>query len=1173
MKSTFARRISILLVLAMVLAMLPLGAMAATPTTLYLKPGPWNTANAWFSAYFYAGETNTHAAMADTDGDGVYEVTVPEGDWTNVIFLRNDPADQVADWTSVWNQTADLDMPTDSNNMYTVTGWNAGDGAWSEYVYVEPAFYVCGTMNSWTLSYADHKMVKGDDGVYSLTLTLAAGNYEFKVNDGTWNSSWGKDGGSNNIEFVLTEESNVTITFDVATKVPTVTSSALGEVETFDYYLRGSMNEWSVSSANGMTKNDDGTYSITIDMVAGTYEYKADSGDWTDCYPVVGEPNATVTVATDCAVTFTLDTTAGTITATGDGVEAPVEPDPVVVTSAAVKGTIPGLDWDETTEIGAMTLVDGIYTLTIPAVAASEVGADAYAFKVVANGSWDTAYPESDWTFYLNAECDVTITFNPETYEVTLTADGLTYEAPTDGSEEGGEDSGETTETTYYVAGSMNSWSAAAEGYAMTAVGDGTYTYTFAALAAGTYSLKVTDGTWDNSWTAAEGEYLGTDGNLYFTVTADCDVVVTFDGTNVSVSGDNVTAKAAEALVVDKVVIAGGVTGDDTANPGNMFNGLIWSVNAEYYVNCLYDTEETPGVYSITFKNVSAGSYDFKFVVNDNWAINFATGLAIESGVEATAWFNAQGNSTVVVAEDGSTVTFVLDLTNTVNVGDNATMTVTIEAPVTSDVVTSAPESLVLGKNEFAIGMGDTNIVSSTYTAEADGVLYIAPVAMNSWNSWSMVMEEVPAAYISMQFGRSYGIMVDGVQLYAEYIEVTAGTTYEIGVISYQGNAAEITLNLCTGHNYVDAVCTVCGLECTIHNWDNGVCLNCGATCDHEIWNDAYCANCGQYCEHSWTYTYAADVHTFVCGGVCGQTVTVENTDSKQLKINSAAPVLSDDITLKYRVTVPAGFNGEYAYMTFTMNGETTYVFDYTVETDGKLCFAYPGLNPQKMGDAIDATLYVMAGETQVCVQNLQFSMVKYCNIQMQYFSSNTTLMTILSDLLVYGEKTQVYQGYKTDTLITSLCTGTLTPSTFSTLGSEYNLMAVSGTVDANVRYSSASLILSGKMTLRYTIKTTTPENYVFKISLNGVTYEYTVDDLIADENAEGTYYLDFNKMKATQFGMPIMATIEQDGVQISRAIQYSVYTYVYQNQNTSDVALKELLQAIYLYGESAQKA
>ena len=391
---------------------------------------------------------------------------------------------------------------------------------------------------------------------------------------------------------------------------------------------------------------------------------------------------------------------------------------------------------------------------------------------------------------------------------------------------------------------------------------------------------------------------------------------------------------------------------------------------------------------------------------------------------------------------------------------------------------------------------------------------------------------------------------------YTEYDRPLEPTCTDKGSVRYQWKDAALysvpnyifTVSVpATGHSWVDATCTA-----------PKTCSICGATEGEALGHEAY------------TYAYADGVHTLTCT-VCGEATTMTASDSKQFKINSAAPVLSDDIVLKYRVTVPAGF--ENAYMVFELNGEKLVVTDYTVESDGKLCFAFPGLNPQKMGDAINAYLYAEVDGTQVSVSNLAFSIVKYCNIQMQYFSSNTTLMTILSDLLVYGEKTQVYQGYKTDTLITSLCTGTLTPSTFSTLGSEYNLMAVSGTVDANVRYSSAALILSGKMKLRYTIVTANPENYVFKITLNGVTYEYTAEDLVADENDATKFYLDFDKLKATQFGMPVMATIEQDGVQISRAIQYSVYTYVYQNQNTNDVALKELLQAIYLYGESAQKA
>lgn len=47
-----------------------------------------------------------------------------------------------------------------------------------------------------------------------------------------------------------------------------------------DYYLRGSMNGWGADDSNKMTANGDGTYSITMDLAAGTYEFKGAIADW-----------------------------------------------------------------------------------------------------------------------------------------------------------------------------------------------------------------------------------------------------------------------------------------------------------------------------------------------------------------------------------------------------------------------------------------------------------------------------------------------------------------------------------------------------------------------------------------------------------------------------------------------------------------------------------------------------------------------------------------------------------------------------------------------------------------------------------------------------------------------------------------------------------------------------
>ena len=79
------RLLSILLSLAMVLAMLPMAVFAETATTLYVKPNAnWIKDGARFAAYFF-GNGEKWLDCTDADGDGYYEVEAPAG-YPNVIF-------------------------------------------------------------------------------------------------------------------------------------------------------------------------------------------------------------------------------------------------------------------------------------------------------------------------------------------------------------------------------------------------------------------------------------------------------------------------------------------------------------------------------------------------------------------------------------------------------------------------------------------------------------------------------------------------------------------------------------------------------------------------------------------------------------------------------------------------------------------------------------------------------------------------------------------------------------------------------------------------------------------------------------------------------------------------------------------------------------------------------
>ena len=108
-----------------------------TDEVLYLKPNSnWLVDNARFAAYFFNAAGNTWVSATDSDGDGIYEVNIPTG-YTfgdNVIFCRMNPKTTANNWNNKWNQTEDLVIPTDGNNLYTVKDgtWDKGGGTWSK---------------------------------------------------------------------------------------------------------------------------------------------------------------------------------------------------------------------------------------------------------------------------------------------------------------------------------------------------------------------------------------------------------------------------------------------------------------------------------------------------------------------------------------------------------------------------------------------------------------------------------------------------------------------------------------------------------------------------------------------------------------------------------------------------------------------------------------------------------------------------------------------------------------------------------------------------------------------------------------------------------------------------------------------------------------------------------
>ena len=104
-----------------------------TENVVYFKPNnTWNGSGARFSAYLWNDSGNTWVSAVDADSDGIYEIYIPDGYGTNIIFCRMKNGTTANSWTNKQYQTVDLVIPTDGKNLFTLNeGGEKISGTWS----------------------------------------------------------------------------------------------------------------------------------------------------------------------------------------------------------------------------------------------------------------------------------------------------------------------------------------------------------------------------------------------------------------------------------------------------------------------------------------------------------------------------------------------------------------------------------------------------------------------------------------------------------------------------------------------------------------------------------------------------------------------------------------------------------------------------------------------------------------------------------------------------------------------------------------------------------------------------------------------------------------------------------------------------------------------------------
>ena len=204
------RIISCILCMILVLSLLPAGSFATVTTRVYCNaPGTWEQCFVYYWGASGYSEVLWPGVSMERDEKGIWYYDVPS-EATKLIFNNG-----------LGTQTADLDLPADLRNMYDFQ-----ERCWTEYggkPYV-PVYYVAGVEElcgiAWDPSASENKMTYVD-GIYTKTYTdVAAGVYEFKVTNGTWDWSWGASNGFDNYIFTVEQDnSTVVITFNPATEL------------------------------------------------------------------------------------------------------------------------------------------------------------------------------------------------------------------------------------------------------------------------------------------------------------------------------------------------------------------------------------------------------------------------------------------------------------------------------------------------------------------------------------------------------------------------------------------------------------------------------------------------------------------------------------------------------------------------------------------------------------------------------------------------------------------------------------------------------------------------------------------------------------------------------------------------------------------------------------------
>ena len=313
------------------------------------------------------------------------------------------------------------------------------------------------------------------------------------------------------------------------------------------------------------------------------------------------------------------------------------------------------------------------------------------------------------------------------------------------------------------------------------------------------------------------------------------------------------------------------------------------------------------------------------------------------------------------------------------------------------------------------------------------------------------------------------------------------------------------------------------------------ICSACGETVveakeSHTTELDENKATCqhGDICDLCGSEYGATDPHSFVDGKcACG---------IKQFDIYGQQLNIGGDLSMKYYVTALGdGVSTETLTMEFLFLGKKTEVSGVYDSEIGMYVFTLDGINPQCMGDEIDAYL-LLDGEEKA--NKLDYTVEANLLTLREKYKDDTALVTLVNDILAYGSAASEYKGYgsMTDDYVSSdreIPTTNVAPS------------------DAFTGYT----VTFGQM------------NYIkIRVNLADGNNLYFGETDITNELVDGVYKT--AGIAPTDFDKVFTFTVK-NGEETVATFALSVNDYISANKDSESMG--NLVKALYNYGVSAE--